>query len=174
MHFPFTIKELLKSHLQSFNFLNHFDKVHLAIYSILPFILIAIANSLLVYTIHKRKKVVGDLTQITGIQSIDLRRPSVDPRRKSVYKRAQSISQQRNEKMNQTVFLMTLLFIGLTLPIACASFFFDQLFSTDYGVFIITLLDCVSFSYHGLNFIIMAFSNKMFRREFLKILKNEA
>lgn len=90
---------------------------------------------------------------------------------------AKGVSQKmksKNEKMNQTVLLMTFLFVAMTSPIACASFFFDELFPTHYGTFIITFLDCVSFSYHGLNFIIMAFSNKMFRKEFVKILKNEA
>lgn len=78
--------------------------------------------------------------------------------------------QSRNERMNKTVLSITFMFIAMTLPSACASFLFDTLLTTDYGNFIIVLLDCISFSYHGLNFIIMTFSNTMFRKEFFKIL----
>jgi hypothetical protein len=72
---------------------------------------------------------------------------------------------QRYEKMNRIVIQMTLLFIGLTLPIACASSFFAELAKTDPGLFVIVFLDCISFTYHGGNFAISYFSNTIFRNE---------
>lgn len=119
--------------------------------------MIAIANILLILTIYqRRKKVFSNHTQTTKIGN----------------SQSNDAKKSRNEKMNQTVLTMTFFFIALTSPIACASFFYDSLFTTDYGNFIIEFLDCISFSYHGLNFVIMTFSNTMFRSEFFKILRN--
>jgi uncharacterized membrane-anchored protein len=84
-----------------------------------------------------------------------------------------SSQKQRYEKMNRMVIQMTLLFIGLTLPIASASSFFAELATTDWGLFVIVLLDCISFTYHGLNIAISYFSNVMFRNEVKRFLAFE-
>lgn len=134
----------------------------MALYSLIPFVMIALANFLLVMTVHvRRKRTVNNYTQQITHQNNPSQVGGVV---------IGETSKQRNERMNQTVLLMTFLFIALTFPIACASFFFDILFATDWGYFIIVFLDCISFSYHGFNFIIMTFSNTMFRKEFFKIL----
>lgn len=130
-------------------------KVHLAIYSLGPFCLITIANVLLVNLIMKRKQ-IGRVQTVTVANNFT----------SSTYE-----SKSKNSRMNRTVITMTLIFIAMTSPIAMASFFFSLLASTDYGVFIITLFDCVSFSYHGLNFVIMALSNKIFRNAFKKLFR---
>lgn len=136
-------------------------KVHLALYSLVPFSLIALANTLLVLTMYarRRRSVANYTQQITHVTQQTTTTNTMSENKKL-----------RNERMNQTLLLMTFAFIALTSPIACASFFFDTLFTTDYGNFIIVLFNCISFSYHGLNFIIMTFSNTMFRKEFFKII----
>lgn len=127
----------------------------------MPFALIALANLLLVLTMYvrRRRSIASYTLQITHITQQTTTTTSMSETKRL-----------RTERMNQTVLLMTFAFIALTSPIACASFFFNTLFTTDYGNFIIVLLDCISFSYHGLNFVIMTFSNNMFRKEFFKIL----
>lgn len=71
--------------------------------------------------------------------------------------------------MNKTIVFLTFLFVLMTLPTACASFFFNDLYSSESGLIMIMLCNCVSFSYHGLHFFINLISNRVFRREFLKI-----
>lgn len=110
-----------------------------------PFLVIAISNFALLYQIYLKKSTI---------------RPNAITREQ----------RSRQDRLNKTVLLMTFLFIVMTAPIAMASFFFNDLFATDYGVFIIYLVDFISFCYHGLNFIVMAFSNRMFYNECLKVL----
>lgn len=129
-------------------------------YSLVPFLLIALANLLLVLSLYARRRRLQPSNNSTQQQQSTAGTTAT----------VSDTKKQRNERMNQTVLVMTFLFIAMTSPIACASFFFDTLFTTDYGNFIIVLLDCVSFSYHGLNFVIMTLSNTMFRKEFFKIL----
>ncbi|CAF1124331.1 unnamed protein product [Brachionus calyciflorus] len=123
-------------------------KVHLMSYSVIPFIILFISNLLLIRKLLSRKPI------------------SV-----SVINSNNSKKTRKNDRINRTVIGLTALFILMTLPLASASFFFTQLFSTDYGLFIIVLLDSISFSYHGFNFIFMAFSNKIFRQEYQKLFK---
>lgn len=118
-------------------------KVHLGLYSIVPFLVIAGANFGLIYVIYQKK---------------------------SSSKHTSAKDKSKTATLNATVFVMTCLFILMTSPIAMASFFFDSLFTTIYGQFIIVLVDFISFCYHGLNFVVMAFTNKLFFKEVRKIL----
>lgn len=125
----------------------------MATYSLAPFLVLAIANLLLIRKIMSRKVV-----KMTTMSSTFTNAKSTGKKSKS-------------DRINKTVIILTLIFVMMTLPLASASFFFNQLVLTDYGLFIIVLLDCISFSYHGLNFILMAFSNKIFRKQYKKTFK---
>lgn len=109
-----------------------------------PFLAIAISNFGLIILIYRKKAAMGN---------------------KATSKEQKS----RHDRMNLTVLLMTFLFILMTTPIAMASFFFDELTTTDYGQFIIVLVDFISFCYHGLNIFIMAITNRIFYNECLQV-----
>ena len=61
------------------------------------------------------------------------------------------------------------MFLAVTLPTAYASFFFADMIQTDLGYFLIVLFNCITFSYHGLYFFLLIFSNNKFKREVLKL-----
>lgn len=71
--------------------------------------------------------------------------------------------------MNKTIITMTIMFLAVTLPTAYASFFFADMIQTDLGYFLIVLFNCITFSYHGLYFFLLIFSNNKFKREVLKL-----
>lgn len=123
-------------------------KIHLMLYSVVPFIVLLIVNFLLVRKIMSRKKIHLSISNVTN-------------EKKS----------RKNDRINRTVLLLTFLFILMTLPSASASFFFTTLVTSDFGLFLIVLFNCISFSYHGFNFIFMAFSNKIFFEEYKKLFK---
>lgn len=141
------------------------SKVHLALYSILPFIAMAIANMLLIYTFYSKSKQMLPLTIKRSVSIINLKETSDQMDDES--------RQEKNDKMNRKLLITTCIFIILTSPSACASFFFDTLSLTDSGSFIIVLLDSVSFTYNGLHFILFSISNKVFRKQFFKLLRYE-
>nr|QVK45791.1 G protein-coupled receptor [Proales similis] len=135
-------------------------RVHLATYSVLPFALIALFNIMLISNIYSRKKVrESNAASASGPkQTISL---STSPSQKN-----------KMDSMSKTIVFLTLLFIAMTLPTAAASFFFNELFSTDHGLFIIYVCNTISFSYHGLNFFIYFLSNKRFRSQFREIVRS--
>ena len=63
---------------------------------------------------------------------------------------------------------MTILFILFTSPSAICSQFYGQLISSYNGTIILYVSDCIAFSYHALNIIILCLVNKSFLRR-LKI-----
>jgi hypothetical protein len=95
-------------------------------------------------------------------------------------RRASNISaiqkEKKYDKMNKIVILITILFILFTLPVSFSQIYFVDLFFKDWGLFLIYLFDCFSFSYHGMNFFIIYFSNNVFKKEvrvFLRIEKEQ-
>ncbi len=65
--------------------------------------------------------------------------------------------------LNRAVILLTFMFIIMTLPSACASFFFDVWFQSVIGKFVISLCDTISFSYHALNVIVFSITNRKYK-----------
>jgi hypothetical protein len=63
---------------------------------------------------------------------------------------------------------MTLLFILLTGPDAVCSMLYSQIIKLPNGELIIILLDCITFSYHALNILVLSLSNKEFLRKLKK------
>ena len=66
--------------------------------------------------------------------------------------------------INFSVILMTILFIVFTSAGAVCSQFYDELVLTQNGKIILFASDCLTFSYHGLNIMILCVSNKLFLR----------
>ena len=110
------------------------------LYSLIPFILLALASALLIFEMNRR-------TASTI---------------------ATSANRQENQKsLNKTVVSLTVLFIVMTLPGAVVtSFLYAYLFNSgEIGNLVIIVCDCFSFSFHALNFLILLLTNKRFLRE---------
>ena len=107
-------------------------------YSLIPFILIITTNMLLIYEI---KRQTGNI--------------------KSASKDA------KNKALNRLVIIMALLFVALTLPSAVVTSILNKVLQTSgvVGFVIINLCDCIAFSYHSLNFLIVMLTNKRFMTE---------
>ena len=64
-------------------------------------------------------------------------------------------------------------FILLTLPDNIMNaFFLPMLVSVDYGYHLLFFCDCLAFTFHGLHFIILIVSNKLFKKELKLMLKS--
>jgi hypothetical protein len=77
----------------------------------------------------------------------------------------------RNKKKVMSIFviLMTFNFIVFTLPSSIAGgYFLSELLSTDVGSIILFAIDCLAFTYHGFNIIVLYYLNKKFKKEFKK------
>ncbi len=77
-------------------------------------------------------------------------------------------NKRKEISINLTIILMTILFILFTSPSAICSQFYGQLISSYNGTIILYVSDCIAFSYHALNIIILCLVNKSFLRR-LKI-----
>lgn len=120
----------MKLILFSFN-----SQAHSFLYSYIPFVLLAINNMLLIYSIQTHKKKSG-------------------------------AQRQKKKSMNNTIIFITILFIVMTLPSSIASIYFDQLIISSVGSVILIALDALTFSYHGLNFFVLLYTNQKFRNDF--------
>ena len=71
----------------------------------------------------------------------------------------------RRSRTNKTIITMTITFILMTLPGAICSFYYSELLSISYGRYIIFFFDCVTFSYHSLNFLFLYMTNNLYKNE---------
>jgi hypothetical protein len=167
--------------------MNTYGQIHsIGLYSVIPFIILAVAN---IFLLKKTKKTNNNASATSAKNQQDNASQAVP--RLSIVNFAQtvaglqprasrgslgSISQtnlsraNKFAKMNRTVAIITLLFIAFTLPVACASYFFNTLFATEWGSFLVTLLDEISFTYHAGTFFINYFSNALFKKKVDRLL----
>jgi hypothetical protein len=121
---------------------NIWQFVHLYMYNILPFVLLTVINSLLIFRTFKSGR-------HTGMKRV----------------------KAKKKMMSVFVIIMTLFFILMTLPSSIAGgYFLRELLSTEIGNTILFLCDCFAFSYHALNIFVLYHANKQFQREFKEIL----
>ena len=113
-------------------------KIHSYLYSFIPFCLILILNSLLVYHLYQVKKSIKNLNQ------------------SALLKNQFSIS--------ITILAMSFLFVLSTSPGAVISQFFSILIQTETGTIVLYIGDNITFSYHALTIVILMVSNKEFYR----------
>ena len=100
-----------------------YGQIHsVGLYSLIPFSVLSIANLVLIVKVFLKSKVFPKRANLNTDNHT-------------------SSSTNKFNKMNKNVLILTFLFIAFTLPIACASFFFDELFKTEWGNFLIILLD---------------------------------
>ena len=77
-------------------------------------------------------------------------------------------SNAKSSAFARSIIFNNLLFFISTLPTAFASFFFKQLIESNTGRLTISISNCISFSYHALNFFTNWFTNIKFREEMLR------
>jgi len=110
------------------------------LYSLIPFTLLTLSSTLLIVETNKR-------TASTV---------------------ATSANRQENQRsLQKTVVSLNVLFIVMTLPGAVVTSVLNAYLETygDLGKLLITICDCISFSFHALNFLILLLTNKRFLRE---------
>ncbi|CAF1033244.1 unnamed protein product [Brachionus calyciflorus] len=118
-------------------------KLHLAFYSLIPFVILSIFNLLLIKSLYKTSLLIHGPNDSKRI---------------------------KQNQMTKTVIYMTLVFIVVTLSNATGTVLFNDLIVSDYGSFLIRLFDMMSFVYHGFNFILFYMTNIRFRNEFKKVI----
>lgn len=126
------------STIPSTKWMEIWNNVHSFMYSFIPFTLLAIINIFLIIDLQQKKRAITTTTS-------------------RIHKNQLSI--------NFSVIIMTLLFIAFTSPGAVCSQFYNTLVQSDNGLVILYASDCVAFSYHALNIIILCVSNKQFFRK---------
>ena len=121
-------------------------KIHCYLYAIIPFTFIVILNVVLLHHLYQNYRVfkLNKLKQVKKKSSITI-----------------------------TIISMTFLFIVFTSPGAFTSKYYSNLVSSTNGHMIILFCDCFCFSYHGLNIIILCFTNKRFFRQLKTFFKNK-
>lgn len=72
---------------------------------------------------------------------------------------------KKKSSANKTVISLTVLFIIMTSPLAFVANYYTVLIQTYSGKLIISIGDCLSFSFHCLSIIILMVTNKRFYRE---------
>ena len=122
------------------------SSVHSFMYSYLPFLLLAISNFLLIFTLHRQ--------------------------RTSSKVNASTAQSKRQRSMTITIVVITLLFILFTGTGAVVNFFLGDLLQSYSGLVIITLGDTLCFTFHAMNIFSLLVANKKFRQEFLKLVSN--
>jgi hypothetical protein len=122
------------------------NQLHFYLYSIVPFAVLALVNSLLLYETVFKKKVI------------------------------QACERQINHErvlITKSILIMTFSFIGFLLPSAIVSgYFYEFLYSTQLGTLVLYILDCITFGYHALNFLVFSFTNKRFNNELKRLFCN--
>ena len=79
----------------------------------------------------------------------------------------------KRKSLSITILIITTVFIVFTLPDNIMNaFFLPILFSVDYGYHLLFFCDCLAFTFHGLHFIILIVSNKLFKKELKLMLKS--
>ena len=111
-------------------------------YSFIPFIFLAIINTLLIIDLRRHVQLTSESTN-------------------------SAVSTTSNKiSINTSVIAITLLFIVFTCPSAIASQYYNTLVTSYNGNIILFACDCFAFSYHALNIIILCMFNKQFVRKF--------
>ena len=119
--------------------------VHGYLYSVTPFILLAIFNLLL-------------------LQKLLL------AHRKNLASRKTPNAIAKKRSMSKTVLFVTSWFILITLPHSITGgYYWENLYGTDYGRLILYVTQSLQFTHHSANFVMLYVVNKKFKKEIKQI-----
>ena len=78
----------------------------------------------------------------------------------------QTKSQKSKQRtVNRTVIGMTVMYMVMTIPGTITAVYYGNLIKTDWGTFVLYVGDSIDNSYHGLNFLILLMTNRIFLNE---------
>ena len=117
-----------------------FTKVLIILYDIIPYATLIVCNILLIYTVYMAKR------NTTAGNSADTK---------------------RQNRMTWTIIIITLLFIGCTLPTTCIQFgpTLNILFSSSVGLLIMITFNVFTYTFQASNFFMLYFTNNRFKQE---------
>lgn len=127
------------------------DYANLVIYSIVPFILMVLFNSLLIKVTYSRnRKLNSHLFQDKRTHELNIRK----------------------RRLTISLFIITFAFLSMTLPgNIIYAFFYKDMNATLIGTKILIIVDCLMFFQHVSIFFVCLFTNKLFRKVVINILK---
>ena len=114
------------------------NQVHTILYSYIPFVLLVIANVMLVHQMAKRQKRALSKTR-----------------------------KNKHKSMTITILILTILFVVFTGISTVVTLLYSVLMSSYTGLVIAEIGDILGFSFHALNILTLLVSNRAFRHEFL-------
>ena len=126
----------------SIKLISAWSQIHSIIYSILPFVILAVSNSILICNLIRTKR--GKI------------------RRSRNSKKGQEMS-----SVNGMVICQAFLFILMTFPSFFISFFYFNLLQTNSGLLFVKACNAFSCTFHAIGFLIYIVTNKQFRVLFL-------
>ena len=121
-------------------------EAHAFLYSYIPFVLLAIANVLLIIRLHQQNRI--------NFMSFD----------------QANIKTKRQKAVTISIMVMTILFILVTGTGAVVNFFIQDLVQSYTGNVILVFGDLMCFSFHSLNILSLLLTYKRFRKEFLNLI----
>jgi hypothetical protein len=110
-------------------------KTHLFLYSVVPFVLLFLANVALVVKIQRRRTLISGTKANTLTADLEAAYITTNGRA--------SISSNKQKSMNRVIFVTSLFFVIMTLPTATATFLFSILVQSELGRMFISFVDCV-------------------------------
>jgi multisubunit Na+/H+ antiporter MnhB subunit len=116
------------------------SEVHSYLYSFIPFVVLAVANILLIVDLQKKTQENNQATNSV-------------------------LDAKSKLNINLSVIIITVMFIVFTCPSAIASQYYNVLVATIRGRVILYACDCFAFSFHALNILILLATNKQFVRK---------
>lgn len=137
----------------------------MVLYSLAPFTILIVFNVLmLVHVYQSHRRILGTNKTSNSYTTQE------DNETNS--KKITTTARSPKKSLNQTIIASTLLFIVMTLPTVISSLLWYSWSKTELGNFLINLFDDLTFTYHGLNFFILAIFNRKFRSQIIEITKS--
>lgn len=128
-----------------YNFYPTWDQVHTFIYCFIPFLIMIVCNLLLT------KKILISARNFTSVSQA---------------------SMKKKKTISVFILMHSLLFIVCSMPEKiCYGYFYDSLSNSDYGNLVLVITDELTFTFFGLNFMFQLIVNKLYRKEFIRVLK---
>jgi len=152
--YEFTNTLLCYSYQTGYQISPNWENIHLIIYNLVPFCIMAIFNGLLI------KNVL--LTSHSGLNHKD---------KKSNANSSQTKSQRKKKSLTISLVLVTILFLVMTLPSSIIFGFFYDFFDQNFGRSFLLIVDYLSFMNSSSIFFISLITNPKFRQVVFSKLK---
>jgi hypothetical protein len=154
------------------NFLNLFLlKIYLYFGAIVPFGLLICLNSMI---IHRATRHSSSTNTILTLM-FSRRTTSVNPSMQTNSEKTLiNLRNKRKTEMTRSILILTFTYIIFSLPNSIVNgYFYLDIISRDIGRLVIILVANIQFTFPALNFITLLYSNKLFAKEFRKLIRRK-